>query len=54
MDRFSQCGELRIGIGINTGPVIAGTLGADGKLEFTLIGDTVNVSAFEIRGAPAQ
>ncbi|MGH3968053.1 MAG: adenylate/guanylate cyclase domain-containing protein, partial [Mycobacterium sp.] len=38
-------GALRIGIGINTGPVIAGTIGAAGKLEFTLIGDTVNVAA---------
>jgi adenylate cyclase len=38
-------GELRIGIGINTGVVIAGTIGAGGKLEFTLIGDTVNVAA---------
>jgi class 3 adenylate cyclase len=42
-ERFG--GELRIGIGINTGVVIAGTIGAGGKLEFTLIGDTVNVAA---------
>jgi adenylate cyclase len=42
-DRFG--GEMRIGIGINTGPVIAGTIGGGGKLEFTLIGDTVNVAA---------
>jgi class 3 adenylate cyclase len=42
-ERFS--GELRIGIGINTGVVIAGTIGGAGKLEFTLIGDTVNVAA---------
>jgi adenylate cyclase len=42
-ERFG--GELRIGIGINTGPVIAGTIGGAGKLEFTLIGDTVNVAA---------
>jgi class 3 adenylate cyclase len=42
-ERFS--GELRIGIGINTGKVIAGTIGGAGKLEFTLIGDTVNVAA---------
>ena len=42
-ERFG--GELRIGIGINTGKVIAGTIGAGGKLEFTLIGDTVNVAA---------
>ena len=38
-------GALRIGIGINTGTVIAGTIGGGGKLEFTLIGDTVNVAA---------
>jgi adenylate cyclase len=38
-------GALRIGIGINTGVVIAGTIGGGGKLEFTLIGDTVNVAA---------
>jgi class 3 adenylate cyclase len=42
-ERFG--GELRIGIGINTGLVIAGTIGGGGKLEFTLIGDTVNVAA---------
>ena len=42
-ERFD--GELRIGIGVNTGSVIAGTIGGGGKLEFTLIGDTVNVAA---------
>ena len=42
-ERFS--GELRIGIGINTGVVIAGTIGGGGKLEFTLIGDAINVAA---------
>ncbi|WP_082943807.1 adenylate/guanylate cyclase domain-containing protein [Mycobacterium sp. 1274761.0] len=42
-ERFG--GALRVGIGINTGPVIAGTIGGGSKLEFTLIGDTVNVAA---------
>ena len=45
--QVAECfgGDLRIGIGINTGVVIAGTIGGGGKLEFTLIGDTVNVAA---------
>ena len=38
-------GELRIGIGINTGVVIAGTIGSGPHLEFSLIGDTTNVAA---------
>jgi adenylate cyclase len=42
-ERFG--GALRIGMGINTGKVIAGTIGGGGKLEFTLIGDAVNVAA---------
>src|SRR6202011_494854 len=42
-ERFG--GALRIGIGINTGVVIAGTIGGGSKLEFTWIGDNVNVAA---------
>jgi len=38
-------GVLRIGLGVNTGVVIAGTIGGGTKLEFTLIGDAVNVAA---------
>jgi adenylate cyclase len=35
----------RVAIAGDTGVVIAGTIGGGGKLEFTLIGDTVNVAA---------
>lgn len=38
-------GTLRIGVGINSGQVVVGTIGGRGKLEFTVIGDTVNVAA---------
>lgn len=37
--------EVRLGIGINSGKVIAGTIGGGGKLDFTVIGDAVNVAA---------
>ncbi|KMO83833.1 adenylate/guanylate cyclase domain-containing protein [Mycolicibacterium chubuense] len=42
-DRFGS--GMRIGIGINSGVVIAGTIGAGGHLEFAVIGDTTNVAS---------
>jgi adenylate cyclase len=38
-------GELEIGVGLDSGEVLAGNVGGAGRLEFTVIGDTVNVAA---------
>jgi class 3 adenylate cyclase len=37
--------ELRIGVGIHSGPAIVGNVGHVERLDYTAIGDTVNVSA---------
>jgi len=36
---------LSMGIGVNTGTVIAGTMGGGGRLEYTVVGDAVNVAS---------
>jgi adenylate cyclase len=38
-------GGVRVGVGVHTGSAFVGAIGVDDKLDFTALGDTVNVAA---------
>jgi class 3 adenylate cyclase/predicted ATPase len=44
-DQNMEIGPFRMRIGINTGPVVVGTLGKDLRVEFKAVGDTVNLAS---------
>ncbi len=45
MNERGEAGEFRVGVGINTGSVVAGAIGGAGRLNFSVIGDAVNIAA---------
>ncbi len=44
-ERVNGGPDVSFGFGINTGHVVAGFLGAMGRMEYTVIGDTANVAS---------
>ena len=44
-DQHFAGARLRTRVGVNTGPIVAGNVGAGGRLHYTVHGDAVNVAA---------
>ncbi len=40
-----KASKLRVGIGMHTGPLVAGNLGGAARMDYSVIGDTVNIVA---------
>jgi adenylate cyclase len=43
--REGAAGSLQVGVGVNSGRVVVGTIGGGGRRDFTVIGDPVNTAA---------
>src|SRR6059036_2742659 len=44
--RAARQGAFEVGIGVSLGEVVAGTVGTEERMEYTVIGDSVNISAW--------
>jgi adenylate cyclase len=45
LDQSRLGASFRMGVGLNSGPVVSGHVGSDRRLEYTCIGDTTNTAA---------
>ena len=45
MDRDLVAGGVRVGVGVHSGRAFVGAIGSEDRLDFTALGDTVNVAA---------
>ncbi|MFC1680096.1 adenylate/guanylate cyclase domain-containing protein [Elusimicrobiota bacterium] len=44
-DKSAREARIRFGVGLHTGVLVAGNVGTEKRLEYTLIGDTVNIAS---------
>jgi class 3 adenylate cyclase len=43
--RADNLPPIQIGVGVNTGPAIVGYIGSESRLDYTAIGDTINIAS---------
>ncbi len=51
--KLLQSGNLKLAVGIHYGPIVMGNIGSEDRLEFAVLGDTVNVAS-RLEGATRQ